>query len=143
MRYGIIKSTYLQKDRRKYEMSNCGCKRDTDPAGIWDYLNFIGAKAKIKSVPISNFSNKLPVGECTILDVYFRVSLDGKAITVVRLKECPDLFFTLKDLEIIETKNYPQSMCGGFKVGSGVVGYGDVLEEDLEDLNNFNYGEED
>lgn len=124
-------------------MSNCGCKRDTDPAGIWDYWNFLGAKVKIKSVPISNFSNKLPVGECTIIDVYFRVSLDGKAITVVRLAECPDLFFTLKDIEILRTKNMPQSICGEFKCGTGVVGYGDLLEEDIVDLNNINYGEED
>ena len=36
-------------------MSNCGCKRDLDPAGIWDYKNMIGAKVKVKSMPVSNF----------------------------------------------------------------------------------------
>lgn len=101
-------------------MSNCGCKRDIDPAGIWDYKNLIGAKVRVKSMPMSNFHIGV-FGDCTIEDIYFRVSVDGKTITVIRLKEYPDLFFTWKDLEVLKTVNYPESICGSFKAGSGIV----------------------
>lgn len=81
-------------------MSNCGCKRDIDPAGTWDYQQMIGAKVKVKSMPMSNFHVGV-FGEFTVEDIYFRISLDGKAITIIRLKELPDLFFTWKDLEVL------------------------------------------
>lgn len=101
-------------------MSNCGCKRDIDPAGIWDYKNLIGAKVRIKSMPMSNF-HKGVFGDCTISDIYFRISTDGKTITVIRLKEYPDLFFTWKDLEVLQTVDYPDSICGTFKAGSALA----------------------
>lgn len=112
-------------------MSNCGCKRDMDPAGIWDYQNMIGAQAKVKSMPVSNFSSGIMASDTyTIEDIYFRISLDGKVITIIRLKELPDHFFTWKDLEVIRTKNYAFGFCGTFKAGVGLCGYGG---EDIED----------
>lgn len=102
-------------------MSNCGCKRDIDPAGIWDYKNLIGAKVRVKSMPMSNF-HKGVFGDCTIEDIYFRISIDGKVITVIRLKEYPDLFFTWKDLEVLSVKDYPESICGSFKAGTALAG---------------------
>ncbi len=102
-------------------MSNCGCKRDIDPAGIWDYKNLIGAKVRVKSMPMSNFHRGV-FGDCTIEDIYFRISIDGKVITVIRLKEYPDLFFTWKDLEVLSVKDYPESICGSFKAGTTLAG---------------------
>lgn len=102
-------------------MSNCGCKRDIDPAGVWDYESMIGAKVRVRSMPLSNFSKLDYFGECTISDIYFRVSVDGKAITIIRLAEVPDMFFTWKDLEILKTTGLPNSICGNFKAGGGTV----------------------
>lgn len=102
-------------------MSNCGCKRDIDPAGIWDYKNLIGAKVRVKSMPMSNFHRGV-FGDCTIEDIYFRISIDGKVITVIRLKEYPELFFTWKDLEVLSVVDYPESICGSFKAGTTLAG---------------------
>ena len=102
-------------------MSNCGCKRDLDPAGIWDYKNMIGAKVKVKSMPISNFHAGI-LGECTISDIYFRISTDGKVVSVIRLEEYPELFFNWKDIEVIKVFNPSESICGTFKAGGSVSG---------------------
>ena len=110
-------------------MSNCGCKRDIDPAGIWDYSNMIGAKVRVKSMPISNFRSGV-FGDCTISEIYLRVSIDGKAITIIRLKEYPDLFFTWKDLEVVMTNlDDAESICGTFKAGKSTVS----SESDISD----------
>jgi len=115
-------------------MSNCGCKRDMDPAGIWDYQNMIGAQVKVKSMPVSNFSSGIMASDTyTIGDIYFRVSLDGKTITVIRLKELPDLFFTWKDLEIIRTLTYSNALTGATKVGNTIVGWG--IDSDIDTEN--------
>ena len=39
-----------------------------------------------------------PGKEYTIKEVKFRVSLDGKILTIIRLEELPDAIFTWKDL---------------------------------------------
>ena len=109
-----------------------------DPAGVWDYQNMIGAQVKVKSMPISNFSSGIMASNIyTIDDIYFRVSLDGKTITIIRLRELPDLFFTWKDLEVVKTMSYGLALTGNFKVGMTVVGYGDMTEEDLSDSENI------
>lgn len=87
-------------------MSNCSCKRYTCPDGIWDRSDLIGAHVRIQSMPASNFSvfqdaDKL----CTISEIYFRVTLDGKTTTIIKLEEYPNLKFTWKDLEIVELLN--------------------------------------
>ena len=110
-----------------------------DPAGIWDFQNMIGAQVKVKSMPISNFSSGIMASDIyTIGDIYFRVSLDGKTITVIRLRELPDLFFTWKDLEVVETMSYSLAITGNFKVGRTIAGYGEMTEEDEIDSENIN-----
>ena len=110
-----------------------------DPAGIWDFQNMIGAQVKVKSMPISNFSSGIMASDIyTIGDIYFRVSLDGKTITVIRLRELPDLFFTWKDLEVVKTMSYSLAITGNFKVGRTIAGYGEMTEEDEIDSENIN-----
>ncbi len=110
-----------------------------DPAGIWDFQNMIGAQVKVKSMPISNFSSGIMASDTyTIGDIYFRVSLDGKTITIIRLRELPDLFFTWKDLEVIKTMSYGLAITGNFKVGMTIAGYGEMSEEDEADSEDIN-----
>ena len=54
----------------------------------------------VGSMPVSNFGSvAIDVGsKFTVESVDFRISLDGKAITVVKLKGLDDYIFTLKDL---------------------------------------------
>lgn len=83
-------------------MTNCECKRMVKPHGTWTLEDLIGARVNISSMPVTNFVGKeFSSGvTCTIKDIYFRVSLDGKTITIVELEEYPGYFFTWKDLEI-------------------------------------------
>lgn len=80
--------------------TNCDCKRIIGPSGIWKLEELIGATVKISSMPISNMRT-IAIDSSqsfTVEDIDFRISLDGKAITVVKLKGLEDLVFTLKDL---------------------------------------------
>lgn len=80
-------------------MTNCECKRVKDPSGLWDFKNLIGAKVYIKSIPISNLIRISQTDVLyTISNIQFRVSVDGKAITIIELEEIPGSFFTWKDL---------------------------------------------
>jgi hypothetical protein len=81
--------------------TNCECKRLVGPWGTWGYEELIGAHVVVSSMPVSNFKFGFDSERVyTIEDIYFRVSNDGKAITVVTLKEYPNMIFTWKDLEI-------------------------------------------
>lgn len=84
--------------------SICNRTRVTDPAGIWDYRNLIGAQVRISSNGVSNL-NRIFAFDATrihiIDDIYFRVTTDGKTITVIKLKDMPDFIFTWKDLEVL------------------------------------------
>ena len=81
---------------------NCECNRGLGPAGIWEYENMVGARVRIKSMPVSNFFRLAEIDKTYVVeDVYFRVSTDGKVITVVKLVGMEDLIFTWKDLEVI------------------------------------------
>ncbi len=81
---------------------NCECNRGLGPAGIWEYKNMVGSRVKIKSIPVSNFFRLADADKTfTVSDVYFRVSTDGKVITVVKLEGLEDVIFTWKDLEVI------------------------------------------
>lgn len=56
-------------------------------------------------MPVSNFLKGFDADQVyTIKDIIFRVSMDGKTISVVILEENPDIFFTWKDLEVIGIK---------------------------------------
>lgn len=76
----------------------------TSPSGNWGIENLIGGKVRIKSVSIWNglFSGGMDgKKEYTIEEVKFRISLDGKCFTILKLKDVPDRLFTLKDVEIV------------------------------------------
>lgn len=108
--------------------SSCKTKRIVGPSGIWEYSQMIGAKVKVKSMPVSNFFGCFSgVNELlTIKDVYFRISLDGKTITVIELVEYPGKIFTWKDLEIVELHVVSQfkATCGTFLCDQTLCGYG-------------------
>lgn len=80
--------------------TNCECKRLIGPSGIWSPAELVGAVVQVGSMPVSNFgSAAIDISSKFIVDsVDFRISLDGKAITVVKLKGLDDYIFTLKDL---------------------------------------------
>lgn len=83
-------------------MRNCKAKRIVGPYGSWHYEELIGARVKISSMPVSNFSKGFDCGQiCTIKDIVFRISNEGKTITVIILEEFPSFVFTWKDLEVI------------------------------------------
>ncbi|MBP3732388.1 MAG: hypothetical protein J6I84_04000 [Bacilli bacterium] len=82
-------------------MTNCECKRLVGPYGTWSREDLIGAHVIVASMPVSNYTRFFASDQVyTIEDIYFRVSNDGKAITIIILKECPGMFFTWKDLDI-------------------------------------------
>lgn len=97
--------------KKNIDCSNCCCNRNcshsknVQPDGIWDLSNMIGAKVKIASISgyfnynVQDFSKTY-----TVVDIKFRVSLDGKAITLVYLDGITGTF-TLKDLEFITVRN--------------------------------------
>lgn len=83
-------------------MKNCTAKRLVGPYGSWTKEELIGAHVMVSSMPISNFSKGIDGHQtCTIKDIIFRVSNDGKAITLVILDQYPGCTFGWKDLEVI------------------------------------------
>lgn len=104
------------KDKKKMMTSNkfcCGPHRIKGPSGTWELGDLIGAKVRIKSMPVHNYfgpSRRATIGTCTIAGIRFQVSLDGKAVTVIDLAEVPGDVYAWKDLEII-------SLAGGKKPG--------------------------
>lgn len=84
-------------------MGNCSRRRVKSPNGTWGYNSLIGAQVKVRSTAVTNFFGTFLASDvCTIKDIYFQISLDGKAITVIELAEYPGKFFTWKDLEVVE-----------------------------------------
>ena len=108
--------------------SNCKNNRITSPSGIWEYEQLIGAKVRVCSMPISNFFNCFSGGNelLTIKDIYIRISLDGKAITVIELVEYPGKIFTWKDLEVVELNIVSKfkATCGMFLADQTLCGHG-------------------
>ena len=84
-------------------MKNCKAKRLVGPYGSWTREELIGAHVRISSMPVSNFAIRgFDCHQvCTIKDIIFRISNEGKAITIILLDQFPDYFFTWKDLEVI------------------------------------------
>lgn len=121
--------------------SNCKNKRILGPSGNWDYYQLIGSKVRISSLPVSNFFGCINsvTDLYTISNIYFRISLDGKAITIVELEEYPGKFFTWKDLEVIEinTATLLKPICGTFCCGQALCGY-QVSQEASFGLDNSN-----
>ena len=107
-------------------------QRVSYPNGTWDVNDLIGAKVRIMSMPVSNFSQLTNTGgEKTIEKVEFQVSIDGKAFTVITLKEVPGHVFTWKDLMITRVAN------------SGGIIKGRALSSDCHLADDFLAGEGD
>lgn len=120
--------------------SNCNAnKRIVGPSGVWEYDQLLGAKVILKSMPVSNFFGTMcsASDKLTIKDICFRISLDGKTITVIELEEYPGKIFTWKDLEIVEinTMTKLKPICGKVLCGQSICGYKvDTAPSYLEDL---------
>lgn len=119
-------------------------KKVKNPSGTWNLEQLLGAKIHVKSTSVGNFmscfnfdSSKL----VTIKNIYFRVSMDGKAFTVVEVEEFPEKVFLWKDIEIVELTNKPRfdALCGAFDCGQSVAGY-NVSSELSQDTNESNGG---
>lgn len=105
--------------------SVCNRTRVTDPAGIWNYSDLIGATVRISSISVANQNNMFGVDSSwhhTIEDIYFRVTTDGKTITIIRLKDMPDCIFTWKDIEVLNLDNCEKSICGVCTCGQVICG---------------------
>lgn len=107
---------------------NCNNMRIVDPSGNWEYEQLIGAKVRLKSTPVSNFFQNCAFTseeDHVIKDILFRISIDGKAITIIELNDLPGKFFTWRDLEILElnTLTLYKPICGTFKSGQAICGY--------------------
>lgn len=95
--------------------------------GTWSYKDMIGAKFKLKSLPISiggvlqrGCSFRYSQMELTLMDIYFRVSTDGKVIPLFRMKEVCGKLFLPRDLELIEISPVlrTSTICGEFVCGN-------------------------
>lgn len=105
--------------------SICRKTRVTDPAGVWDYRNLVGAEVRISSSSVSNLNNIFAFDNTTIHtieDIYFRVTTDGKTITIIRLKDMPDCIFTWKDLEVLNLSMPSNAICGMGCCGNIICG---------------------
>lgn len=122
-------------------MSRFGCnKRVKDPSGNWDFLQLIGAKVHVKSVSITNFFCRINSSDLfTIKNIYFRISLDGKAMTIIELAELPDKVFNWRDLEVVELNNkniyQDPAQCGMFLCGGTLCGNKVSLDPSYDEVN--------
>lgn len=72
------------------------------PYGSWSREELLGAHVRVSSMPVSNFAKGFDCHQVyTIKDIIFRISNEGKVITIILLDQFPDYFFTWKDLEVI------------------------------------------
>lgn len=86
------------------------CKDDerlidwNESSGVIDYSQLIGAKVKIRRISgrtnWKGISNRI----YTIINIKFRISVDGKCFAVVYLDDCPNDSFILADLYILKIK---------------------------------------
>lgn len=103
---------------------NSNSKRIKDTAGTWDYDRIVGAKVKVKSIPIVDFNFDVNTSDVyTVKDVIFKISIDGKVITLVRLVEAPGNVFPWKDLMVVEINDHKCSspIVGELKPGKVTV----------------------
>ena len=83
-------------------MNNCKAKRLVGPYGSWTLEELLGAHVRISSMSVSNFSKGFDCHQiCTIKDINFRISNEGKAITIITLDQFPEYTFGWKDIEVI------------------------------------------
>ena len=83
-------------------MKNCKAKRLVGPYGSWTKEELLGAHVRISSMPVSNFVKGFDCNQiCTIKDISFRVSNEGKTITIITLDQFPEYTFGWKDIEVV------------------------------------------
>jgi hypothetical protein len=83
-------------------VKNCKAKRLVGPYGSWTREELLGAHVKISSMPVSNFVKGFDCNQiCTIKDISFRVSNEGKTITIIVLDQFPEYTFGWKDIEVV------------------------------------------
>jgi len=89
--------------------------------GTWKYEEMIGARVKVRSLPVANrFSSISGNTIYTIEDIIFQVSDDGKTVVVVKLMGT-DSIFTFKDLEIISLKPRKAVVCSETTITGRVI----------------------
>lgn len=72
------------------------------PSGEVSYQELIGAKVKVISgCSVQSDLRGIREPSFTIEDIKYRVTVDGKTMTLIKIKELPKNTFTLKDIEII------------------------------------------
>lgn len=107
-------------------------KRTQAPGGLWPIDRMIGAKVRINSSSVGNFllGSQTITGIFTIDKVMTRVSMDGKAMTNIYLKEIPDRSFIWRDLEILEIGSKPTKLFPN-KVGCAIVGCSIIVNKEF------------
>ena len=108
--------------------------------GTWSYNDLIGSKFKIKSIRLSYYGSinrfgafKYSGEELTLKAIYFRVSTDGKILTLFRMEEVCGKLFLPKDLELIEISpvSNESTICGRFSPSrKSLIG---LVEEEEEE----------
>lgn len=112
--------------------------------GTWSYKDLIGSKFKIKSVRLSHFGELNKSGAfkysgevLTLKAIYFRVSTDGKTLTLFRMEEVCGKLFLPKDLELVEISpiSHESTICGKFSPGKkNLIGIeeSELVKDNLE-----------
>lgn len=98
--------------------------------GTWSYWDLIGAKFKLKSVPLSinGVLQKdliaLSRQDLILEEIFFRASTDGKLVPLFRMKNICGKLFRARDLELIEINPLQNisTYCGNFICGRVLVG---------------------
>ena len=89
--------------------------------GTWKYEDIIGAKVRVRSLPVANrFSGISGNTIYTIEELIFQISDDGKTIVIVKLKGT-DCLFTFKDLEVISLRPPQRTVCAETTITGRVV----------------------
>jgi hypothetical protein len=76
--------------------------------GCFPIQDILGSRVIVKSLTGQNsfdwdkYAEDKRVVVCTVEDIMFTVSIDGKCFTLIYLVEVPDRAFTLEDLTFIE-----------------------------------------
>lgn len=114
----------------------------TDPGGVWNQDDLIGASVHIKSLAVSGFFAFDDTATYIIEDIRFRVNSYGKCVASIYLEGIKRPF-AWKDLEIVglDLAIYPDAICGTFCCGGTLCGYGldntiYIIEGDGRELDN-------
>ena len=115
----------------------------TDPMGVWEYSQMIGATVHIKSLAVGRgFFAFDDTANYIIEDIKVRISNYGKCESSIYLKGISKPF-AWKDLEVtgVDLSLYPPAICHKFCCGETLCGYGlDIPTEKTEVATSSNTG---